>query len=278
MNGRIRAVAVVPLCVVAIIGCLGVFGPLLAPHDPLGLSLVNSYKPPGWQAGGDWAYPLGTDALGRDILSRILFGARVTLLVSLAAIVFGGGVGVAIGLAAGYWGGVVDAVLMRAADATLAFPIIFAGLLLAITVGPSFTTVVVAVSIVVWARFARVVRGEVLSVREREYVALARIGGCSNWRILTRHLLPNIFNTILVMVTLQVGLVIVVESSLSFLGAGIPPPAPTWGSMVSDGRNDLTSAWWISAFPGLAIALTVLGWNLLGDFLRDALDPKLRQL
>jgi peptide/nickel transport system permease protein len=270
--------AVVPVCLVVIVSLLGILGPLLSPHDPLVLSLVNSYKPPAWQVDGDWAYPLGTDALGRDILSRMLFGARVTLLVSLAAIVFGGGIGVAVGLAAGYWGGLVDAVLMRAADATLAFPIIFAGLLLAITVGPSFTTVVVAVSIVVWARFARVVRGEVLSVREREFVALARIGGCSSWRILTRHLLPNIFNTVLVMVTLQVGLVIVVESSLSFLGAGIPPPAPTWGSMVADGRNDLTSAWWIAAFPGFAIALTVLAWNLVGDMLRDALDPKLRQL
>jgi peptide/nickel transport system permease protein len=270
--------ALLPLGIVGLVAIVGLFGPFMVPHDPFALSLGATFKPPVWAAGGSWSYPLGTDSLGRDILSRLIFGARVTLLVSLTAICLGGVLGSIIGLLAGFLGGWVDVVLMRAADATLAFPIIFAGLLLAITLGPSFLTVVIAIVIVIWARFARVIRGEVLSLREREFVALARIGGCSTWRILTKHLLPNVLNTFLVMVTLQVGLAIVIESSLSFLGAGIPPPAPTWGSMVAEGRNEIAAAWWISTFPGLAILLTVVAWNLLGDWLRDALDPKLRQL
>lgn len=268
----------IPLLVIAGVVLLGVFGPALTPIDPLRIALSDSYKPPSFMAGGIPAHLLGTDALGRDIFSRIVFGARTTLLVSVAAILVGGFVGILAGLIAGYVGGVVDVVTMRLADATLAFPVIFIGLLLAVTVGASIATVIVAVSAILWARFARVTRGEVLTLRGREFIALARLGGCSSWRILVRHLLPNIANTLIVVATLQVGLIIITESSLSFLGAGVPPPAPTWGGMVADGRGEITGAWWISFFPGCAILLTVLASNLTGDWLRDVLDPKLRQI
>lgn len=269
---------VIPLVVIAGVVLLGIFGPLIAPIDPLRIALGDSYKPPSFMTGGIPAHLLGTDSLGRDIFSRIVFGARTTLIVSVAAIVIGGLIGILAGLVAGYAGGTVDVIIMRLADATLAFPVIFIGLLLAITVGASAATVTVAVSLILWARFARVTRGEVLTLRHRDFVALARLGGCSSWRILVRHLLPNIANTLIVVATLQVGLIIITESSLSFLGAGVPPPAPTWGGMVADGRGEITNAWWISFFPGCAILVTVLASNLVGDWLRDVLDPKLRQI
>jgi peptide/nickel transport system permease protein len=198
--------------------------------------------------------------------------------VSASEILLGGAVGTLAGIVAGYAGGVVDTIIMRLADATLAFPVIFIGLLLAITVGASPMTVITAISLILWARFARVARGEVLALRNRDYVTLARMGGCSWQRIIRRHLLPNIANTLLVVASLQMGLVIIIESSLSFLGAGVPPPSPTWGAMVADGRSEIMGAWWISFFPGVAILVTVLAANLFGDWLRDVLDPKLRQI
>lgn len=268
----------IPLFAIIGVVLLGIVGPWIAPVDPLRVALIDSYKPPSFMAGGVPAHILGTDALGRDILSRILFGARTTLVVSAASIVAAGVIGILAGLVAGYAGGIADVVIMRFADATIAFPIIFLGLLLAVTIGAGVPTVVVAIAAVLWARFARVTRGEVRTLRGREFVALARLGGCSSWRILLRHLLPNIANTLVVVATLQVGLVILTESSLSFLGAGVPPPTPTWGGMVADGRGDITDAWWISFFPGCAILVAVLASNLVGDWLRDVLDPKLRQI
>ena len=186
--------------------------------------------------------------------------------------------GAAVGLVAGYHGGTVDAVLMRATDATMSFPVILLALILAVTVGPSFTNVVVAIAVILWARYARVIRGQVLTLMGLDFIGQARIAGAGGWRIITRHLLPNTLNTLVVLVTLQIGYVIIVEASLSFLGAGIPPPTPAWGSMISEGREFVTSAWWVSGLPGLAILLVVLAFNLLGDWLRDTLDPKLRQL
>jgi peptide/nickel transport system permease protein len=266
------------------VGIVGVFvlvavlAPLLSPADPYEQSLRNRFRPPAWETRGSWAHPLGTDRLGRDMLTRIMYGARVSLAVGLLAVFLAGAIGAAVGLVAGYYGGRVDAALMRVTDATLSFPVILLALILAVTVGPSFLNVVVAISVILWARYARVIRSEVLSLMERDFIAQARIAGAGAWRIITRHLVPNTLNTLVVLVTLQVGYVIIVEAALSFLGAGIPPPTPAWGSMIAEGRDFVTSAWWVSFLPGLAILLVVLAFNLLGDWLRDTLDPKLRQL
>ncbi len=236
------------------------------------------FLPPAWLSGGDARYPLGTDNLGRDILSRVIVGARASFVVSLAALGFGSNLGSLIGLFAGYRGGRVDALVMRLADGMMAFPLVLGALLLVTVIGPGIATVVVAVSLILWARFARLIRGEVLGVRERDFILLARAAGASDTRVMFVHILPNVINSVVVLLTLQLGFVIIVEATLSFLGAGIPPPTPTWGQMVADGRVYINSAWWISAFPGLAIALVVLSFNLLGDWLRDYLDPRLRQL
>ena len=250
----------------------------IAPHSPFDQSLSNRLKPPAWIEGGTWSYPLGTDALGRDVLSRIIHGARASLLAGVLALMAGGGVGSALGIWAAYKGGRTDSIIMRVADANLAMPMIFFAMLLAVTWGPSMLNVVIAIGLVLWARFARLVRADALRVVQRDFIAMARINGSSTFRILWRHILPNVFNTILVLMTFQIGYVIVVEATLSFLGAGIPPPAPAWGQMVADGRRYVTAAWWISVFPGGAIFLTVIALNWIGDWLRDRFDPKLRQL
>lgn len=250
---------------------------LLAGHDPNAQSLRARFVPPFWVEGGQIDFPLGTDGLGRDILSRIVHGTRISLIVAVLALLVGGVIGGGLGLISGYAGGWIDAVLMRLADSMLAFPMILLAFLLAVTVGASLGTVIVAVALVIWARFARVVRGEVLSLRERNFVKLARIAGCGTPRILWVHILPNVINTIVVLLTLQLGWVIIVESSLSFLGAGIPPPTPAWGSMISEGRSSLVRAWWVCTMPGIFLMLTVLSFNLIGDWLRDVFDPKLRQ-
>jgi peptide/nickel transport system permease protein len=254
------------------------FAPWLAPHDPLEGRLSHKLRPPVWVTGGSWESPLGTDPLGRDILSRMIYGARVSLSVSLVAIFIGGIVGTVLGLLAGYFGGWTDSLIMRAVDVAFSLPTILLGLVLAVVIGPSFRTVIVIVAFLLWARYARQVRGEVLTVKQHDFVAQARIAGCSHVRILFGHILPNVTNTLIVLATLQVGYVILLEGTLSFLGVGIPPPTPAWGLMVATGRSLIVSAWWVSFFPGLAIVLTVLVLNLIGDWLRDRLDPKLRQL
>jgi len=221
---------------------------------------------------------LGTDSLGRDILSRIFFGARISLSVALLVVAICSVIGTILGMVAGYLGGRFDAVLMRVTDAALAFPALLIALLLGVVLGPSFGTVVLALSALGWAPYARMMRGEVLKLRGEDFVAQARIIGSSQARILIKHIFPNVINTLVVLMTMSVGLVILIEASLSFLGAGIPPPTPSWGSMVSDGRNLFAQAWWISLFPSLAIGLVVLSGNFLGDWIRDKMDPKLRQL
>jgi peptide/nickel transport system permease protein len=208
----------------------------------------------------------------------MIYGARVSLVVAVLALLVGGGIGAILGLVAGYYGGRLDALVMRVADTTMAFPIILFAILFVVVLGGSMATTVLAVALVLWARYARVIRGEVLSLRERDFIAQARIAGCSSTRIIAIHLFPNILNTLVVLLSLQVGWVIIVEASLSFLGAGIPPPTPTWGSMIAEGRDYIATAWWVSFFPGLAILATVLSFNLFGDWLRDALDPTLRQI
>jgi peptide/nickel transport system permease protein len=269
---------VISSLIIAAFVLVALLAPVLTPADPYAQSLRTRLKPPVWEEGGTWSRPLGTDRLGRDVLSRMILGARISLAVGVFTVFLAGAIGATVGLTAGYYGGRVDAILMRATDATLSFPVILLALILATTVGPSFGNVVVAVAVILWARYARVIRGEVLSLMERDFIAQARIAGCSAWRIITRHLFPNTLNTLVVLLTLQVGYVIIVEASLSFLGAGIPPPTPAWGSMIAEGRDYITSAWWVSLFPGLAILLVVLAFNLFGDWLRDTLDPKLRQV
>ena len=268
----------VPALIIAAVVFVSVFADMLTPHSPYEPSLPERLLPPAWDAHGSWKFVLGTDSLGRDILTRILFGARVTLLVALLAVMAGGGVGLLIGITAGYLGGMVDNFLMRAVDVTLAFPSILFALLLAVTMGPGISTVVIAVGLVLWARFARIIRGEVLTLRESDFIAQAKIDGCSPARIMLRHILPNVLNTFMVLISLNTGFVIILEATLSFLGAGIPPPTPSWGQMTAEGREFIATAWWLSILPGLAISALVLSFNLFGDWLRDALDPKLRQL
>jgi peptide/nickel transport system permease protein len=223
-------------------------------------------------------YILGTDAFGRDILSRLIHGARISLIVAALALTVGGGVGLVIGIVAGYLGGVVENILMRLVDAAFTFPAILFALLLAVTMGQGLGTLVIAISLLLWASFARIIRGEVLALKQRDFVALAKVRGCSARRIMLTHILPNVLNTFMVLVTLNIGVVIIAEAALSFLGAGIPPPTPTWGLMVSEGRGRIAEAWWVSLIPGLAITALVLSVNLIGDWLRDRLDPRLRQL
>jgi peptide/nickel transport system permease protein len=273
-----RRVPILPIVLIAGLVVTAVLADVLSPYSPVDISLADRLRPPFWERGGSLAHPLGTDPMGRDLLTRMIYGARISLVVAVLSLLVGGGVGAALGMLAGYYGGRLDALVMRVADTTMAFPIILFAILLVVAMGGSLATVVIAVALVLWARFARVIRGEVLSLRERDFVAQARIAGCSSARVMLVHLFPNVLNTLVVLLSLQVGWVIIVEASLSFLGAGIPPPTPTWGSMIAEGRDYIASAWWVSFFPGLAILATVLSFNLFGDWLRDALDPKLRQL
>jgi peptide/nickel transport system permease protein len=278
LAARGRRVPVVSLGIIVLFVLVAILAPFLSPADPGEQSLRNRFKPPVWMEGGSSKHLLGTDRLGRDMLSRMIWGSRVSLAAGVVTVLLASAFGAGVGLVAGYHGGTVDAVLMRATDATMSCPLILLALILAVTVGPSFTHVVVAIAVILWARYARVIRGQVLTLMGLDFIAQARIAGAGAWRIITRHLFPNTLNTLVVLVTLQIGYVIIVEASLSFLGAGIPPPTPAWGSMISEGREFVTSAWWVSSLPGLAILLVVLAFNLLGDWLRDTLDPKLRQL
>jgi len=275
----VRRWPVMPLFILTFLLVLpAALAPQVAPYDPLRGSLSKRLKAPAWQEGGSMQHPLGTDKLGRDILSRIIYGARVSLAVSLVAIVVGGVIGTSFGLVSGYFGGRVDGLLMRLVDISLSLPTILLALVLVAAVGPSFWTVITVLVVLLWARYARLVRGETLSIKERDFIARARVAGASHVRIMAKYIFPNVINSLIVLATLQVGYVILLESALSFLGAGLPRPTPAWGLMVADGRELIVSAWWVSMFPGLAIMLTVLALNLLGDWLRDHLDPKLRNV
>ena len=266
-----------PVAVIGLFVVFAIFAPLLAPYDPTRIALPQKLIPPLFLGGGNSAYVLGTDALGRDVLSRLIWGARVSLTISAAVVVLSSLAGMLIGLAAGYIGGRAESMLMRFADGSLAFPGILIALLFAISLGPGVSTVILSLSVLGWASYARIVRGEVLRLRNLEFIVGARVIGCSPARIMATHLFPNVLDTWVVMITLQIGLVVLSEATLGFLGAGVPPPTPSWGSLVSDGRNFVDTAWWISFFPGLAIGLLVLCVNYLGDWLRDTLDPRLRR-
>ena len=272
---RYPVVALAILLLVLVIP--GLFAPWIAPHDPFAGGLGSRLKPPVF-AGGTWEHVLGTDRAGRDILSRIIYGARISILIALVGIFAGGVVGTALGLIAGYYRGWTEIVIMRLVDISISLPSVLIALALAATIGPSFTSVILIVAVLLWAVFARQIRGAVLTIREMDYIARARVAGCSNARIILVEILPNVANTLIVLVTLQVGFVILLEATLSFLGVGLPRPTPAWGLLVADGRELVVVAWWVALFPGLAIMLAVLSLNLLGDWLRDRLDPKLRQV
>ncbi len=269
---------VVPGTVLSILVVLAVFTPLIAPHEPLAASVRNRLAPPVWYENGTTNYLLGADTVGRDVLTRLMYGARISLLVAAVALVTGTVVGTTIGLIAGYYGGLVDEVLMRIVDVWFGLPFVLIALVIAVILHPSLTTMMALLALFTWAGFVRNVRGEVLTLKTRDYVSLARIAGASNTRILLQHILPGVTNTVLVLASLRAGQLILTEAFLSFLGAGIPPPTATWGSMIADGRSYLRDAWWISVFPGVAIFMTVMSLNFLGDWIRDRLDPRLNQL
>ena len=251
--------------------------PYVAPHNPTRERLIDRLLPPAWAEHGQWRYVLGTDHLGRDLVSRIIYGSRVSLVVGFAAVAIGGVLGIGLGVAAGYLGGRTDEIIMAVADMQLAFPTILLAIAIIAVLGPSFTNLVIVIGISGWVTYARIARGQVLSVREKEFVEAIRAQGGSQWRIVWRHILPNILSPLIVVATLDLARTIILESTLSFLGLGIQPPTPSWGGMLSDGREYLLSAWWIATFPGVALMLTALSFNRLGDWFRDLTDPRLRR-
>ena len=276
--GIIRRWPVIPGVILTTLALCAIFAPILAPHDPLFSVLRDRNTVPMWYDDGSSEYIIGADPLGRDLLSRIVYGARVSLTLALGALVIGLTAGTVVGIVAGYGGGLIDEILMRLVDVSLAVPFILVALVVVIALGQSYTTMFAILAFSTWGAFARQVRGEVLQLKEMDYVALAKVAGASPVRISIKHLMPGLANTLIVVATFRAGLIIMTESVLSFLGAGVPPPTPSWGVMVSAGRDYLATAWWVAFFPGMAILLTVLALNFLGDWLRDRLDPRLRQL
>ena len=276
---RLSSYPVVPLAIIGLMVLIALGADVLAPHNPEVGALGMRFRPPVWQAGGSATYLLGTDHLGRDVLSRLLFGARVSLVVGFTAVIVAGLLGIALGITAGYLGGWVDEVIMRLTDTWLALPALTFAIFLAAVMGPSELNIIIVLACVYWTRYARVIRGEVLSLKEREFVRLAIIAGCSRLTIMRRHILPNVLNSAIVLATLMLGVVVVTEAALSFLGVGVPPPKPAWGLMLADGKRGLMAGyWWLTVLPGLCIMFLVLAANLLGDWLRVKLDPQLRQL
>ena len=273
---RVSFRAVFGIAVLLLMGGAALAAPQIAPWDPGRQMLVKRLRPPMWQERGLREHPLGTDHLGRDILSRILYGGRISLGVGLSAVTLSGLIGVTLGLLAGFHGGRTDAFIMRVVDVFLAIPYILLAMGVVFALGPSLLNVILVMAVTRWVQFARIVRADVLSIREREFVSGARARGNRSVRLLLRHVLPNALTPIIVVATLELAFMIIYESALSFLGLGVQPPTPTWGWMLADGRNYVATAWWLATFPGLAIMLTVLAVNLLGDWLRDTLDPRLK--
>jgi peptide/nickel transport system permease protein len=279
----VKAAREAPLLAVIILGGLvlvALLADLIAPHDPtFPVKGAEIFAPPFWMDGGSLSAPLGTDFQGRDILSRLIYGARVSLIVGLMGTLVAGGLGTALGILSGYVGGWADQIIMRVTDAWLALPAIVFAIFLAAMVGPSMWNIIVILGAVYWTRYARVIRGEVLTLREREFVKLAEIAGASKLRVIKKHILPNVMNTATVLASLTVGVVIIAEASLSFLGVGVPPPQPAWGLMLSEARPTLMAGqWWLTVFPGVCILLIVLATQLFGDWLRVRLDPQTRNL
>ena len=276
---RLKGFPLIPVVILLFIAFVAIFADVLAPHDPQIGSLARRFKPPFWMEGGSLVYPLGTDHVGRDVLSRLIFGARVSMVVGITAVLVAGSIGTLLGIVSGYLGGWADQVVMRITDTWLALPALTFAIFLAAIVGPSELNIILILGLVYWTRYARVIRGEVLSLKQREFVRRAIVAGCSKSLIMWRHILPNVINSAVVLATLMLGVVIVTEASLSFLGVGVPPPKPAWGLMMADGKKGLmVGYWWLTVFPGICIMLMVLSANLLGDWLRVKFDPQLRQL
>jgi len=269
---------IAPIILLLPVVVCGIFGPLFYPHDPTVMKLSSALKPPAWVAGGDWSFLLGTDNMGRDLLSRLIEGARISLLVAIFGVGISGIFGVTMGMMAGYFEGKTDNIIMRIVDIQMSIPAILLIILLAAVLGGGLVTIIISISLVFWTTYARVIRGETLSLKQRDFVALAKVTGCGHARILLKHIFPNLVNTVMVLATLQLGRAIIIEAGITFLGLGIQPPATAWGLIISDGRIYMTTAWWVPTFAGIAIMITVLGANLFGDWLRDKLDPKLRQV
>ena len=264
----------ISLVIVSILLICAVFAPLVAPHDPHRIDMLNARMAPG----EDLSYPLGTDVLGRDMLSRLIYGARTSVFMALVALGSGAFAGTALGLISGFKGGWIDALIMRATDASLGFPTILVAMIVMVLLGAGIENIILAVALNVWDRFARMIRGDVLSIKEMDFVTLAKVAGVPGPVIIWRHIFPNAVNTFMVMTSLQIGSVILLEASLSFLGLGMAPGAPAWGIMVAEGRTVILDMWWLSLLPGLAITAVVLAFNFFGDWMRDALDPKLRRI
>jgi peptide/nickel transport system permease protein len=276
--GSARSLPIGPLIILGALVISALFADVLAPYDPIEVDLIRSFQPPFYHEGGSLAHPLGTDELGRDILSRLMHGGRVSLVLALSVTALGMLVGVPLGLISGYVGGLTDAVIQRLVEAVLSLPTIMVALVCVFVLGQTYASIVLILTPFVAAELARMVRGDALAVRRTNYTALARVAGASHLRILWRHIVPNVAGTIIVVATLQIGALILVESSLSFLGVGVPPPTPAWGLMIEGGREYVATKYWLSLFPGLAIVLTVLSINWIGDWLRNLLDPKLQHL
>jgi peptide/nickel transport system permease protein len=270
----IRRSPVVPLAILALLVLSAALAPWVAPYSPTAIDLGNPLAPPFYAPGGSTAHLFGTDKVGRDIFSRVIYGGRISLLLAVSVLLIGGITGTILGLISGYVGGRVDGIIQRGVEAILSLPTIMVALVFVFVVGQSFISVVFILSPFIAARFARMIRGDALRIRAMSYVALARVAGASHTRIIFHHILPNVVGTLIVIATLEVGALILVESSLSFLGVGVPPPTPAWGLMIADGREYLSTMYWLTLFPGLAIVATVLSINWIGDWLRDVLDPK----
>ena len=274
---KLPRVATVLLLVVLVIPA--VFAPIVAPHDPLiAPDGVRGRREPPVFAGGSWRFPLGSDHTGKDILSRVIHGSRVSVTIAAIGIAISGMIGSTLGLIAGYYRGIVEAIIMRLVDISFSIPPVLLALALAVAIKPGMRTVLLVVGIQLWSVYTRQVRGDTLGVMQQDYILRAKAAGASDLRILYRHILPNVTNTLIVLATLQVGFIILLEAGLSFLGGGLNPPTPSWGLMVADGRILIITAWRVALWPGLAILFTVFGFNMLGDWLRDRLDPRLRQI
>jgi peptide/nickel transport system permease protein len=276
---QLRGAPIIPLLIMATLVFTAVFADFLAPHNPEVGNLRLRYRPPVWQERGSWEFVLGTDHMGRDELSRLLFGSRISLMVGVMAVLVAGSIGTLLGIVSGFYGRWVDQVVMRITDSWLALPAVSFAILLATLVAPSKWNIVIILGAVYWTRYARVIRSEVLSLKERDYVRLAVVAGCSRARIMWTHILPNVANSAIVLASLNLGVVIIAEATLSFLGVGVAPPEPAWGLMLSEGKSGLMAGyWWLSVLPGLCIMFVVLAANLLGDWFRVWSDPQLRQL
>ena len=274
VRGKLRGLPWFAIILLAPMIIFGIFGPLLYLHDPTVIDLLHPQRPPAWLDGGSWTFPLGTDQFGRDLFSRLIEGARVSLIIAIGGVMVAAVIGITAGMVSGYFGGWVDSIVSQIVDVKMSLPANLLIVLIGAAIGGGLVTIVGSIVLLFWADYARVIRAETLSLRERGYVQLAKVANASHFRIIRRHILPNLFGTCIVLITLQVGRAILIEAGISFIGLGIQPPATAWGLMVYEGRAYLATAWWLPTFSGLAITMTVLGTNLFGDWLRDVLDTR----